>query len=160
MKYLVEVIEQGAKAAGDQKQLEAALDLARGTITEVKAGRRGLPVEACYKLVDMTGADLARLIAESEAITANPKKAEFWKKKLVEFEKLAACVLVGVILNMTPTPSEAAPMLDKSLITLYIMLNCMRRLAHLKQRILEAFKVCIPETLLRFSIPRVHHVTA
>ena len=122
MDYLIKIIEQGAQIKGDQKQLESALDLARGTITEVKAGRRSLPVEACVKLKDLTGADLERLIAESEAITAKAEKANFWKKKLHDLERIAAMVIVGSVISVvTPSPAQAAPTLQVIDLTLYIM---------------------------------------
>lgn len=38
--------------------------------------------------------------------------------------------------------------------------KCARRLNQLKQRILEAFQVCIPKALLRLSVFRIDHVTA
>jgi hypothetical protein len=38
---------------------------------------------------------------------------------------------------------------------MYIMSN---RWYKLKQRILQAFKMRIPESLLRFLVPRVHHM--
>lgn len=120
MDYLIKTIGIGAEIAGDQKHLEAKLDLARGYLSDVKAGRRGLPIEACFKLAELTGADLVHVIAESEAITAKkPEKVEFWKKKL---EALAACLILGVVTNfVTPAPSQAAQIETKPLITLYIM---------------------------------------
>lgn len=123
MDYLNRTIEEGAKIAGDQKQLEATLGLARGYITEVKAGRRGLPTEACFKLAEMTGADLARMIASSEAITAKkPEKVAYWKKKLVELESLAACLIVACVISVvTPTPSQAVQLSQVPDSTLYIM---------------------------------------
>ena len=128
MEYLIKIIEQGSTIAGDQKQLEAKLGLARGNISDVKAGRRGLPTDACFKLADMTGADLARVIASSEAITAKkPEEVKYWKKKLNEFERLAAVYLlaltVGVISFVTPSPAKAAPILQMTDFTVYIMSN-------------------------------------
>ncbi|MDP2804622.1 MAG: hypothetical protein Q8O24_01650 [Gallionellaceae bacterium] len=122
MEYLIKMIENGAVIEGDQKHLETALELARGYITEVKKGRRGLPIEACYKLADLTGADLVRLIAENEAITAKKEKADFWKKKLRELEAVAAMgIFASVILFVTPTPSQAAQLSQVVNSTVYIM---------------------------------------
>lgn len=123
MKYLIEKIEEAAEKAGGKAELAKNLEISRTVISDVLGSRRGLPLDACYKLADMTGANLARIVAENEAITAKKEKAEFWKKKLMEFEKLAACILVGVILNMSPTPSQAAQSLQAIDLTLYIMSN-------------------------------------
>lgn len=122
MEYLSKIIERAAEKLGNQRDLEIYLDLARGYLTEVKAGRRGLPDIAQDKLEKLMNLEGGTLRAASAIITEKkPEKVEYWKKKLVEFEKLAACVLVGVILNMTPTPSQAAPMLQVTDLTLYIM---------------------------------------
>lgn len=124
MEYLSKIIEQAAEKIGNQRDLEIYLDLARGYLTEVKAGRRGLPDIAQDKLEKLMNLEGGALRAASAIITEKkPEKVEYWKKKLIEFEKLAACILVGVILNMTPTPSQAAPMLQVSDLTLYIMSN-------------------------------------
>lgn len=160
MKYLIEKIEEAAEKAGGKAELAKNLEISRTVISDVLGSRRGLPLDACYKLADMTGANLARIVAENEAITAKKEKAEFWKKKLMEFEKLAACILVGVILNMSPTPSQAAQSLQAIDLTLYIMSNCWIKIMRLKQLILQDLKMRIPEPLLCFLVPRIRHVTA
>lgn len=121
MDYLRKIIAEAAQKVGGVESLEDYLDLPRRTLS--MAGKsRGLPDIAQAKLEDLMELPSGSLRAPSAIITEKkPERVAYWKKKLTEFEKLAACVLVGVILNMTPTPSEAAPMLDKSLNTLYIM---------------------------------------
>jgi len=159
MEYLTKIIENEAKNEGSQRALEDRLGLAHRYLTEVKAGRRGLPIEACFKLAEITGANLVRLIAESEAITAKkPEKVEFWKKKL---ESLTASIFFGlVILNMTITPAEAAPMFKSDCKTLYIMSNRRSKKEALKQAFLQAFKVFIPKSVGRFFVSRVDHMPA
>lgn len=122
MDYLLSVIESAAKKLGSQRELERYLELAPNHLTEVKGKRRGLPDLAQAKLEELMELPAGSLRAPSAIITEKkPERVAYWKKKLIEIEKLAACVLLGVTLNMSPTPSEAAPMLGKSLITLYIM---------------------------------------
>lgn len=134
MQYLTKTIEIAATAAGSQRALEDQLGLAHRYLTEVKAGRRGLPIESCFKLAEMTGTDLARLIAESEAITAKkPEKVAYWKKKLEDFgkieDKIAACLILGLVTNfLTPTPSQAAPVLNSPAGSVYIMSNGRRKI--------------------------------
>lgn len=158
MEYLIKTIGKGAEIAGDQKHLEAELGIARGYLSDVKAGRKGLQIEACFKLAEITGADLVRVIAESEAITAKkPEKVEFWKKKL---EALAACLVLGVVTNfVTPAPCEASQSAKVIDYTVYYV-KLRRKLSSLKKRFLQGLKMTIPETLRRFGVPRVDHVPA
>lgn len=82
MEYLTKIIKQAEKQAGGVQALEDALGMARNTLSMVKAKTRSLPVDACVKLKDMTGADLEKLLAQSEAITTTrPDKLAFWLKK-------------------------------------------------------------------------------
>lgn len=151
MEYLTKIMETGAAIAGDQKQLESVLELARGTITEVKKGRRGLPLEACYKLADMTGADLVRLIAENEAITAKAEKAEFWKKKLRELEAVAAVLILSSVTTVvTPSPAKAAPLSQVVDFSVYIMSN-IRRAARAVRGWFAGFENDTPTTSQRLA---------
>lgn len=122
MNYLSEIIENAAKKLGSQRAVEDYLELAPRYLTEVKGGRRGLPDIAQAKLEELMELPSGSLRAPSAIITeTKPERVTYWKKKLIEFERLAACILAGVILNMTPTPAEAAPMLQVVDSTLYIM---------------------------------------
>jgi len=154
MKYLSETLNNGKTKIGSDTELALYLGITKSNLSDIKAGRRGLPVEACYKLVDLTDADLARVIAESESITAKkPEEVEFWKKKL---EALAASIFLFVILNMSPTPAEAAPALkaDGGLCILCKIIK------ELKQRLLQALQMSIPKYRRGFLAFRVHHMTA
>jgi len=126
MNHLNRIIEKAAEKIGNQKELEAYLGLVKGNLSDVKAGKRGLPDIAQAKLEELMELPIGSLRAPSAIITEKkPERVAYWKKKLMEFEKLAACILAGVILNMTPTPSEAAPV-AKSLIEQCIL--CQMRL--------------------------------
>jgi len=116
MDYLTKLLKESSEKKGGDKELAASLGVSRTTISDVRGQRRGLPLEACYKLAEMTGADLARVIAASEAITAKkPEEVKFWKKKLIELERLAACVAVATVANfVTPSPAQAAPVLKQA----------------------------------------------
>ncbi len=108
MDYLTKILGTGTSKAGGVALLEDAIGVPRKTVSMVKSGSRGLPLEACYKLADLTGADLVRLIAENEAITAKAEKAEFWRKKLKELEAVAAVWIFALVTTVvTPSPAEA-----------------------------------------------------
>lgn len=140
MEYLIKTIENGAKECGSIAALEIQLELPKKTLYEVKAGRRGLSTEACFKLADLTGESVVRLIAESEAITAKAEKADFWKKKLHELEAMAACLILATVTTLvTPTPSQAAPLSQVLDSTVYIMSNCWRRITAFFQQLSTIF---------------------
>lgn len=151
-------IERAEKAAGGQKALARIVGVTDSNLRGAKAGLRGLPVAACYQIAEMIGEDERVVVAASELLTE--KKPERRAVLLPFVGHALSMILTAVILIVTPTPSQAAPMLQVTDSTLYIMSNLRRLIAHLKQRILEAFKVCIPEPRLRSFILRVDHVTA
>lgn len=161
MNYLNKIIDGAAERLGSVAALEDYLEVPRKTLYEVKGGRRGLPDIAQAKLEELMELPSGTLRAPSAIITEKkPERVAYWKKKLVEIERLAACVLVGVILNMSPTPSQAAQMLQVVDSTVYIMSNLRRWIAHLKQRILKGFKMCIPETFRRPLVLRIDSMAA
>jgi len=158
MKNLNYFIEAGEKIAGGTSALEDALEVPRKTISMVKAGKRGLKTIACGRLADLLNEDAEKIIYASELVTEKNEAArKYYQKKL---EAIAASVFLFVILNMTPTPSQAAPALDKSLTTLYIMSNCKRIYGRSKQWFLQALQMRIPKNIRRFLASRVDHVTA
>jgi len=117
-------IERAEKAAGSQKALGLILGVAPGNLRNAKAGIQGLPAYACVLIAKLIDVPEITVIAASELVTE--KKAER-RAIFAPFVSKAAVVLIGVVtLNMTPTPANAAPVLDKSLTTLYIMSNCTR----------------------------------
>lgn len=123
MEYLNEIIRKAAEKVGGIQALEDHLGLPRKTLSMVGKSR-GLPDYAQDKLEELMELEGGTLRAASAIITEKkPERVAYWKKKLMEFEKLAACILVGVILNMSPTPSQAAQSLQVIDLTLYIMSN-------------------------------------
>lgn len=114
MKNLNFYIEAGEKKTGGTRALERALGVPQNTISMVKAGKRGLKTIACAKLADLLNEDEAKIIFASELITENDEQnRKFLQKKL---EALAACILLASVVNfVTPTPAEAAPVLNSML---------------------------------------------
>jgi hypothetical protein len=114
-------IERAEKTAGSQTALAALLGQSPSRLRDAKSGQRGLPVAVCYQIAELIGEDERYVVAASELVTE--KKPERRAILLPFVRGIASVVLAIVIFNVTPTPSQAAPMLDKSLITLYIMSN-------------------------------------
>ncbi len=70
-----ELIERAATKAGDQKNLAKVIGVGANTLTDAKAGRRGLPDFACYKLAALLEIDPAQVVAASALVTEkDPEK--------------------------------------------------------------------------------------
>ncbi len=125
MEYLIKIIDQAAEKIGNQKELEAYLGLVKGNLSDVKAGRRGLPPMAQDKLEKLMNLEGGALRAPSEIITEKqPEKVAYWKKKLQELEAVAAVLILAIVtMVVTPTPSQAAKLSQVIDSTLYIMSN-------------------------------------
>lgn len=122
---LKELIERAEKAAGSQIKLGLRIGQNPGNIRAAKAGIKGLPDYACVIIAELIGEEPIVVIAASNLATEKKEeRREIWRP----FVARAASVLLGMTLAivnliMTPAPSEAAPILSNSLITLYIMSN-------------------------------------
>lgn len=139
---LKDMIERAEKAAGGQKKLGLKISQSPSTLRNAKAGQQGLPSYACVMIAELIGEDETAVIAASELVTEKkPERRTFWEKKL---ERLAAMVLLGVISVVTPTPSEAAPLLQVPDSTLYIMSNRLRRFRAKTARLFAAFFDALP----------------
>lgn len=114
-------IEKAEKKAGSQIDLGKILEQSPSKLRQAKAGKCGLPVAVCYQIAELIGEDERHVVAASELITE--KKPERRAILLPFVRNTANAILIGVILNMTPTPAEAATMLQANDLTLYIMSN-------------------------------------
>lgn len=131
-------IEMGEKAAGSQQELAEYLGQFASAIGRVKRGAAGLPIPLCVKLADLIGEPRLEVIAASDLVTE--KNAE--RRKILEscFSKAAGVLLLaGATLIVTPSPAQAAPMLENSANTLYIMLNWKRKVMTMARKILAVF---------------------
>ncbi len=123
MNFLTQTIEKAAEKLGSKKALADYLEMTAPNLSDVIAGGRGLPDFAQAKLEELMELPSGSLRAPSAIITEKkPERVAYWKKKLHDLEKLAACVLLASVTNfVTPSPAEAAPILANPLNTLYIM---------------------------------------
>lgn len=94
--------------------LAKALDIHTGLISDYRALKREPDEYACLKFAEVLGLDAEMLIVHFAARKAkNPKVKEYLQKKLADLGGLAASIFIVVNLIMTPTPSQAAPVLDR-----------------------------------------------
>jgi len=114
MDYLKKIIEQAAEKMGSKAALAEHLELSRTNISDVLAGKRGLPPIAQDKLEKLMKLEGGALRAPSEIITEKaPEKVAYWKKKIVELEAMAVCLVLAIVTTLvTPTPSQASQLLQ------------------------------------------------
>ena len=122
---LREIIEQGAAKAGSVSALARYLGMNQPDVSNAKAQKKRLPIDAVVKLADYIGADLRAVIAANELVTEKKEeKRRFWSP-FVEHARAAtfafAITSTCVTSFVSPTPAEAAPVLGSTSDTIYIM---------------------------------------
>lgn len=116
---LKELIERAEKAAGSQKALGLKIGINPSNIRNAKAGQQGLPNYACVMIADLIGEERITVIAASELVTEKKEeRRRIWNPFV---GRAASIFLVSVILNMTPAPTQAAPIMQVTDSTVYIM---------------------------------------
>ena len=113
---LRDYIDQGAKKAGSLTNLGKILDMSQPRMSNAKAHRKPLPIDAVIKLADYLEIDLRALIAANELITEKKEeKRAFWTP-FTELGRAAVFVLAlmaGLVTNfVTPSPANAMPALE------------------------------------------------
>lgn len=118
---LKQFIERAETAAGSQVKLSLRIGQSAGNIRSAKAGTKGLPDYACVMIAELIKEEPITVIAASKLLTEkNAERRQIWAPFVA---KAASVVLAVVILNMTPSPAQAAPVLENDSGTLYIMSN-------------------------------------
>lgn len=115
------IIERAEKTAGSQKALAEIIGQSEGNLRAAKSGKRGLPIAVCYQLAELIGVDERMVVAASELVTE--KKPERRAVLLPFVAHALSVIATSVILVVTPTPSQAAQMLQVTDSTVYIMSN-------------------------------------
>lgn len=124
---LRDYIEIGTKKAGNLTALGKILDVSQPNMSHSKAQKKPLPIDAVVKLADYIGTDLHALIAANELVTERKEeKRRFWftfVENVRIHQIVLALTIVGVTNFVTPSPAEAAPLLEVATRTLCIMLS-------------------------------------
>lgn len=82
--------------------LAKRLEISRGNLCDVRKGKRGLPLDAIYRLAIILEMDPGQLVAELEAEReTNPGKAEFWRSFLSRAALLLATVACTLVLSFS-----------------------------------------------------------
>ncbi|AEV26900.1 hypothetical protein Dsui_2549 [Azospira oryzae PS] len=113
---LKDYVEMGEKVAGSAIKLAETLGVARSSISDAKAHRRGLPLPACYHLADLIGADHRAIAAASALVTEKDEKVREYLRPFAQNWAKAAGIfmtLSGLVMFSTaPKEANAAPVLE------------------------------------------------
>lgn len=139
---LKDFLEIGAQKAGSLTALGKLLDMSQPHISRSKSQKRPMPLDAAVKLADYIGADLRAVIAANELVSEKKEeKRRFWSP-FVEHARAAtfALALTSVCGTsfVSPTPAEAAPLLNDVQIRFVLCQILFSKKRHL-QRSLELF---------------------
>lgn len=105
---LRQMIEAGSIKAGNQELLAKAIGTSGKHITEAKAGRRGLPAFACFKLAELIEVDVQKVIAASELVTEkNEDKRAFFAPFVLNGIAPLASALAVLSLSLAPNETYA-----------------------------------------------------
>jgi len=135
---LRDFLEAGATKAGSLTALGKLLDMSQPTISNVKAYKRPLPIDAVLKLADYINADLRTLIAANELVTERKEEKRAYWRPFVDHARaasIASALTIATVANLlSPTPAEASPLLTVAALTLCIMLSRRSEKAKLHRR--------------------------
>lgn len=103
---LRELIDTGATTIGSQRALALALGMTEKNLSDAKAGRRGLPDFACFRIAEIVKVDPAKVIAASALVT---EKDEERRKVFYPFVmgRAAAIIAATAMLGITALPQNA-----------------------------------------------------
>lgn len=122
---LRDYLEIGATKAGSLTALGKILDVSQPNMSHAKAHKAKLPLDAVTRLADYINADLKTLLAANELVTEKKEEKRAYWRPFVEHARAAAIALAMTILSvtgfLTPTPAEAAPVLQSQTGTICIM---------------------------------------
>ncbi len=95
---LRDYIEEGEKIVGGRAELAKQIGLAHpNNLTDAKAGRRGLPLVACYKLAEIVKARPAAVAAASALVTEKDETAREYLRPFVQMGRLSHPMIVGIV---------------------------------------------------------------
>jgi hypothetical protein len=120
---LRDFIEAGSKKADGLTALGLILGLSQPRMSDTKAHRKPLPLDAAVKLSDYLGVELKAVLAANELVTEKKEEKRRYWSNFIDVARAATVTLTfGCVISfMSPTPAQAAPVLEKPSGTLCIM---------------------------------------
>lgn len=124
MRNTIFYIDEAKKKLGIESDygLAKELGLSRAAVSLWRNGKGSMDDYAATRIAEIIGVNPLIVIA---AVNVEKEKTEerkeYWKNFYERLGGIAATILLAVNLIMTPTPSEAATILESGAMTLYIM---------------------------------------
>ena len=96
-------IEAGREKAGNNKELARILGQKESVISDVKAGKKGLPFPSCILLANLIEVDHIEVVAASNLITEKDER----KRKIIEscFKRVASVASIALVTTMLTLPA-------------------------------------------------------
>lgn len=107
-------IEKAEKKAGMQIELAKLLNISSNNIRSIKAGKRGMPVDACIILANYIEEDPLKVIAASNLVTEKDER----KRKIFEscFSRAASVTAAAIVISiLTLAPASPVHAASKSI---------------------------------------------
>lgn len=109
---LRDYIEEGQKKAGTVRMLAKIIGMRDHNISDAKAGRRGLPLVACYKLAELIDARPEAVAAASALVTEKDEDARAYLRPFVQagrvLQHLTVASVAAIPLALVTVVSELA----------------------------------------------------
>lgn len=93
-------------------EIATKIGVTRAAISSYRVGRTVMDDFAAAKIAEILGLNAMEVIAAANAEREKGEKKEFWENFYKRLGGIAASIFFAVNLIMTPTPSQAAPMLN------------------------------------------------
>ena len=94
---LRDYIEEGQKKAGSVRALAEIIGMHANSISDAKAGKRGLPLVCSYKLAELINARPAAVAAASALVTEKDESAREYLRPFVQMGRLSHPMIVGIV---------------------------------------------------------------
>lgn len=119
---IADYLEMAKMITGSDYETAKRMDVTKQAISNWRRGTSHPDSYACARLAEILGMPELKVIATNGMETEkSEERREYWKKKLIDLGGVAASLLIGVTLNVSPTPSEAAPVMTSTAEPMYIM---------------------------------------
>ena len=125
MKSTINYLDEAKEKLGIESDYAMAkwLGVGRAAVSNWRVKRNFIDDYAAAKIAQALGVEPMEIIAAANAEREKGDKKEFWENFYKRLGGIAASIFFAVNLIMTPTPSQAAPMLNADGDAVYIMLN-------------------------------------
>ena len=91
----------GEQAAGGREELAAILKQQPNAITDAKAGRRGLPLVACWKLAELIGESKEAVTAASALNTEKDEEVRAYLRPFAQAARHAQHLTIAILAGAT-----------------------------------------------------------